>query len=129
MTDQEIRAEQETRRALLSAFLTVGMRPLPNSEGALLAKLQELGVIADLSAGYLKLNQAGTEISLSGACERLRKELPQLFASDPRHDAVSSREDLERGTAQEIAKAKAAYIGQYGYNAYAALPQPKNRQR
>jgi hypothetical protein len=127
MTDQEIRAEQETRRALLSAFLTVGMRPLPNSEGALLAKLQELGVIADLSAGYLKLNQAGTEISLSGACERLRKELPQLFASDPRHDAVSSREDLERGTAQEIAKAKAAYISQYGYNAYAALPQTKKQ--
>jgi hypothetical protein len=127
MTDAEIKNEQELRRALLSAFMQCGMRPLPDSEGALLTKLQELGVTADVSAGYLKLNQAGTEISLSGACERLRRELPQSFAADPRHDAVSSREDLERGTASEVAKAKSDYISKYGYNAYAALPQTKRQ--
>lgn len=127
MTDAELKNEQELRRALLSAFMTVGMRPLPDSEAALLAKLQELGVAADVSAGYLRLNQAGTEISLSGACERLRKEMPDKFAADPRHDLVSSREDLERGTVQEIAHAKSSYISKFGYAAFAALPQTKKQ--
>jgi hypothetical protein len=127
MTDAEIRNEQALRSALRSAFLTVGMRPFPDSEATMLAKLKELGCTTDLSAGYLKLFQAGTEISLSGACERLRRELPSLFAADPRHDAVSSREDLERGTSAEVAKAKSAYISQHGYNAYAALPQTRKQ--
>jgi hypothetical protein len=111
----------------MSAFMAVGMRPLPDSEQTLLAKLTELGCTADLSSGYLKLFQGATEISLSGACERLRKECATSFAADPRHDAVSSREDLERGTAQEIAAAKSKYISQHGYNAYAALPQTKKQ--
>jgi hypothetical protein len=127
MTDAEIKNEQELRRALVSALMQCGMRALPDAEGALLSKLTEFGVTCDTSLGYLKLNQAGTEISLSGACERLRKECPNCFAADPRHDAVSSREDLERGTALEIAAAKSKYISQFGYNAYAALPQTKKQ--
>ena len=127
MTDEEIRNEQALRTALKSAFLTIGMRPLPDSEAALLAKLRELGVECDMSSGYLRMNQGATEISLSGACERLRKELPTLFAADPRHDAVSSREDLERGTPSEIVTAKSKYISQHGYDAYAALPQTKKQ--
>ena len=127
MTDAEIRNEQALRSALHSAFMTVGMRPLPDREPTMLAKLKELGCVADVTAGYLKINCAGTEISLSGACERLRKELPSLFAADPKHDAVSSREDLERGTAQEIARAKTAYIGKFGFEQWAALPQTKKQ--
>ena len=127
MTDAEIRNEQALRGALRSAFLAVGIRPLPDSEATLLAKLQELGVTADVSAGYLKLNQGATEISLSGACERLRKELPSLFAADPKHDAVSSREDLERGTPLEVARAKTAYIAKFGFEQWANLPQTKKQ--
>lgn len=125
MNDQELRDAQAVRRALSAAFLTVGTRPFPGSDAAIAAKLAELDVICDLSLGYLRLTQSGTPIEISGACERIRKELPQLFSPDPRRDAVSCRQDLERGSPDEIARAKSAYISQHGLASWAALPQTR----
>jgi hypothetical protein len=39
----------------------------------------------------------------------------------------SSREDLERGTPQEIAKAKVAFISKNGYSGWETLPQTKKQ--
>ena len=125
MSDAELRNDVAVRGALRAAFLSVGMRPQGDSDGALLNKLSELGVVADMSLGYLRLTQGATEISLSAACERLRKELPTLFAADPKRDAIASREDLERGTAAEVAHAKSAWISKHGLSAWESLPKTR----
>ena len=127
MTDEEIKKDIAVRKALHAMFLQCGLRPATNSESTILAKFKELGVTFDVSLGYLQMFQAGTEIVPSGACERIRKELPQLFPADPKRDAVSSLEDLERGTAKEIALAKSAFIKDHGVGAFAALPRTRKQ--
>ena len=42
---------------------------------------------------------------------------------DPKRDAISSRQDLERGTPQEVSQAKSAYIAKNGLPAYERLPR------
>lgn len=126
MNETEIRQSAAVQNALLKTFHSVGMKPLQDTEGTLLEKLTAMGVTADTSAGYLSLTLAdGTEVVPSAACERLRKENPLLFVADPKRDAVSSREDLERGTPEEIFKAKSAYIKTAGADAYERLPRTK----
>jgi hypothetical protein len=125
MTDAELREDIAVRRALASMFMQCGMRPMPDADRVILEKLQALGVTCDLSAGYLVLRQAETEIVPSGMCERIRRELPLLFLPDPKRDTVSCREDLERGTVVEIARGKSSYIAQFGLARWAALPKTK----
>jgi len=126
MTEQEMKAETRTRAALLNQLNQLGMRPLPNSEPAILQWFQSKGVTASGEAGYLTLTQAdGSACVPSSACETLRKECPHLFASDARRDKISSRQDLERGTNQEIAKAKSDYIRANGVDAWERLPKTK----
>jgi len=126
MNEVEMKTELATRNALLTTFHQCGMKPLADSETAILAKLKELGVSAEASAGYLSLTTLdGTAIVPSAACERIRKECPHLFVADPRRDAVSSRADLERGTPQEVSQAKAQFITKNGLAAYEALPKTR----
>jgi len=125
MTDEQLKEDLAIRRALNSVFLQCGMRPRPDAESQLLNKLRELGCTLDISSGYLKIFQSGTEVAPSGAAERIRKDNPQLFAADPKRDAVSSLEDLERGTSKEISQAKSQYIRDHGMSAFAALPRTK----
>jgi hypothetical protein len=123
MTDTEIRQEQQLRTALRSAFMQCGMRFIsPDAEATILAKLKALGVECNATLGYLRMNQGATEIAPSGMCERLRAELPLLFAPDPKRDAVSSKADLERGSAVEISAAKSQYIREHGLASWEALP-------
>lgn len=125
MTGQEIKKEFALQSALRDAFWLYGMRLLPGKEEDLLAHLRGLGVEADLSAGYLVLTQQGTQLVLSQMAETIRKQHAEWFNADPRRDAVSCREDLERGTAAEIATAKAKYIGQHGIASWEALPKTR----
>jgi hypothetical protein len=127
MTDAELKNDLAVRTALHATFLQYGMRPQENSTPAILAMLKQLGCTLDMSSGYLRIYQAGTEIAPSGAAERIRKELPQLFAADPKRDAISSLEDLERGTREEISKAKSLYIKEHGMNAFTALPKTRKQ--
>ena len=125
MTDQELQQDIALRRALVSAFLVCGMRPLDGCEGQLVGKLTALGVVADMSAGYLRLSQLGSDISLSGACERLRRELPTCFAADPKRDSIASREDFERGSQSEISAAKSKWISEHSLEAWEKLPNTR----
>ena len=125
MTGQEIAAEFAVLSALRDTFWQHGMRLLPERENDVLAHLRSLGVTASIDAGYLALSQGSTQMVLSAACETVRKQFPQWFVADPRRDAVSCREDLERGTLEDIAKAKSAWIKEHGIAAWTALPQTK----
>jgi len=123
MTDAEIRHEQQLRTALRAVFMQCGMRFIvPDAEATILAKLKALGVECNADLGYLRMNQGATEIVPSGMCERIRKELPLLFVPDPKRDTVSSKQDLERGSAVEISAAKSQYIRDHGLASWQALP-------
>jgi hypothetical protein len=126
MTEEEMKAETRTRAALLNQLNQLGMRPLPNTEPAILQWFQSKGVTASGEAGYLTLVQSdGNAAVPSSACETLRKERPDLFASDARRDKISSRQDLERGTNAEIYKAKSDYVKANGLEAWERLPRTK----
>jgi hypothetical protein len=121
----EIQNSVALRNALVSAFRQHGMRLLPDSDMQVLALLQSKGVTLNVSeSGYLELRQGSTLMVLSNAFETLRKENPELFVSDPRRDAIASREDF-RGSPSEIAAAKSRWIGQHGPAAWERLPRTR----
>jgi hypothetical protein len=122
-TAEEIRDEFALLSAIRDIFWTYGMRLLPDKERDVLSHLRSLGVSAAVGGtGYLILQQGSTLMVLSEACETVRKQLPQLFTADPRHDAVSSREDLERGSPSEIAHAKSDWIKSHSLEQWERLP-------
>jgi hypothetical protein len=121
MNAEEIQNAANVRKTLCSSFLMAGLRLLPDADDSVLSLLSEKGVTATVDATGLHLHQGQTEMVLSNAFETIRKEHPELFASDPRRDAISCREDFH-GSASEIRSAKAAYIGQYGIAAWERLP-------
>jgi hypothetical protein len=126
MTDAEIKQEQQLRSQLRTVFLQCGMRfASQDAERTIAAKLTELGVTCDTSLGYLRMTQGATEIAPSGMAERIRKDLPNLFSADPKRDSIASRQDLERGSASEIASAKSNYIREHGLSAFEALPRTR----
>jgi hypothetical protein len=126
MNDTELQNAVAIRRAVNTAFLQCGMRLLSDDAiEPILAKLTELGCTCDASQGYLRVTQGATEIAPSGMCERMRKDMPTLFVSDPKRDVISSLEDFQRGTALERAHARAEYITQYGLEAFESLPRTK----
>lgn len=128
MTEQEMRDSIVARNAVLNQLNQMGLRPLAGSEDKILLWFKDRGVSASAPNGYLVLVQAdGSACVPSSACETLRKERPELFASSPRFDKISSLEDFNRGTQQEIAKAKSDYIRQHGEAAYTALPRTKEQ--
>jgi len=125
MNTEQMQKDLQVRNALLQTFHQHGMKPLPDALEPILAKLTELGVTANADAGYLSLTQGDTAVVPSAACERIRSLLPQLFVADPRRDKVSSREDLERGTPGEIAKAKSDWVKANGMQRWESLPRTK----
>jgi hypothetical protein len=126
MNEVELKSASAVRTALLNQLNACGMHALPNAESAILAWFTDKGVTASAPNGYLVLVQAdGSAVVPSSACETLRKELPHLFTADPARDTVSSLQDLERGSASEIARAKSGYISKHGLVAYQRLPKTK----
>src|SRR5271169_2502868 len=99
MTDTEMRDALATRNALITQLHQCGMRPLADTEQAIEQWFKARGVTASAPNGYLVLVQSdGSACVPSSACETLRKEKPELFVPDPSRDAVSSLQDLERGS-------------------------------
>jgi hypothetical protein len=126
MNTEALKSGSAIRTALLNQLNGCGMHPLPNTESAILAWFDSKGVTASAPTGYLVLTQSdGTAVVPSSACETLRRELPHLFTADPARDTVSSLQDLERGSASEIARAKSQYISKHGLEAYQRLPRTK----
>ena len=126
MNPEELREQIAVRNAIISQLHSCGMRPLADSETAVLDWLKSRGVVASAPNGYLVLTQSdGSAVVPSAAMETLRKERPELFVPDPKRDAITSRADFERGTASEINHAKATYITKHGLEAYENLPRTK----
>jgi hypothetical protein len=126
MNEVEMKTELAVRNAVISQLHSCGLKPLEGSEPAISEWFKSKGVTATAPNGYLELTQTdGSAAVPSSACETLRKELPHLFVPDPKRDAISSRQDLERGTSQEISHAKANFISQHGLPAYEALPRTR----
>jgi hypothetical protein len=124
--DTEMREQLAVRSALLAQLHGCGMRPLPDSEPEILRWFADKRVVVSAANGYLELTQDdGSAAVPSSACETLRRERPELFVADPKRDAISSRQDLERGSQSEISKAKALYVSQHGLAAWERLPQTK----
>ena len=127
MDTAAIQTEVQVRNALLAGFHSVGMRLLPDADLQVLALLKSKGVNVSVSdSGYLELSQAGTQMVLSQAFETLRKDNPTWFVSDPRRDAISSRQDFH-GSASEVAGAKSAWIAKHGIAAWEALPATREQ--
>jgi hypothetical protein len=113
------------RNALISAFRSVGMRLLPDADRQLTALFESKGVTATTNAaGYLELKQGNTLMVLSNAFETIRREHPEWFVSDPRRDAIASREDFH-GSPQEIAHAKALWLSKHSLAEWEALPRTR----
>jgi hypothetical protein len=126
MTNEELKSDAATRTALLNQLNQLGMHPLPDSEHAILAWFTGKGAACSAQPGYLVVTQAdGSPVVPSSACETLRRERPELFAADAKRDKVSSRQDLERGSASEIFKAKSDYIKEHGVEMWERLPATK----
>src|SRR5579862_4983040 len=124
MTPEEMRQQVAVRNAVVSQLHSCGMRPLQNTEPAILAWFKSRGCTLSAERGYLEVTQAdGNAAVPSSACETLRKELPHLFVPDPKRDEISSLEGLSRGTPQERLKARAAFIAKHGLDAFEALPK------
>jgi hypothetical protein len=124
MDTEQLKSASAVRTALLNQLNACGMHPLPNTESAVLAWFADKGVTASAPSGYLVLTQTdGSAAVPSSACETLRRERPELFTADPARDTVSSLQDLERGSASEIARAKSQYISKHGLEAYQRLPR------
>jgi hypothetical protein len=123
MTAEEIKGQVALHNALVSAFYAAGIKPLADSEQRILDYLTSLGVKASADAGYLTLEQSGTQMVVSSACESVRKAHPEWFAFDFKRDGagVISREDFH-GTPREIAAAKSAYLSKHGLAAWEQLP-------
>jgi hypothetical protein len=126
MNEVEMRQQLAVRNAVITQLHSCGLKPLEGSEGAILDWFNSKNVTASAPNGYLVLEKSdGGAVVPSSACETLRKELPLLFVPDPRRDAVSSRQDLERGTPQEISQAKSQFISKNGLPAFEALPKTR----
>jgi len=125
-TAEEIKQDFALQNALRDSFWLLGLRLLPDREADVLAHLRSLGVKVTTEHGYLEATTAeGTGVVLSAAAETIRSKNPTWFASDPKRDAVSSREDLERGSASEVLKAKSDWIKSHGLTAWEHLPRTK----
>jgi hypothetical protein len=125
MDTQAIQQQASTLNALISALHAHGMRPLPGADRTILAKLTGLGITASASAaGYLELSQQGVAMVVSPVCEALRTKFPELFVSDTRWDAISSKADFH-GSPSEILKAKAEFLSKHGLEAFERLPQTR----
>lgn len=124
MNETEIRDAASVRRALCNGLLMAGMRLLPGSDDAILALLSQMGVSASVDGLGLHLVQQGSEMVLSRAFETLRSQHPQLFVSDAKRDAISSKEDFH-GSPSEVRTAKSEFISKHGLTAYERLPQTR----
>ena len=114
-------------RALLDCFVSFGMHVQDGCLSAITSKLVELGVKLSVSPeGFLEMTQQGTQIAPSSMAVRIRRELPLLFASDPKFDSIASLEDF-KGTPTEILKAKTEYIKKFGPESLAALPKTRKQ--
>lgn len=113
------------RKALAAAFSQHGMRLLPGGVEQVEQLLKSKGVAVTINpAGFLELRQDATQIVVSSALEGIRTQAPALFVSDPRYDAISSREDF-RGSPAEILKAKALWLSQHSLAAWETMPATK----
>jgi hypothetical protein len=129
MTDQEqqIRQELAVRNAVVAQCHACGLRPLQDSETAILDWFKARGCKLSAERGYLEVAQAdGSPVVPSAALETLRSELPKLFVPDPRRDEICCLEDLTgRGTPTEQTRARSQFIAKHGFAAYAALPRTR----
>ena len=113
MTPAEVKHELTLRSLLLATMRGLGMRPLPDSEGALIEKMRSYGVVVSVAKeGYMVLQQTdGSPVVVAAALEKLRRENVTLFTADGRRDEVSSREQLGAGLSREdAARSKSLFI-------------------
>lgn len=121
-----LQTKQTLEFAAATAAHSAGMKILSGKESEVVAKFIQLGVEPSTSEyGTLELRQGETEMVLSKAFEKVRTAAPELFVADPRRDAVTSRQDLERGSPDDILRAKSAWISQHGLSEYERLPQTR----
>ncbi|MBZ5722293.1 MAG: hypothetical protein LAO03_18125 [Acidobacteriia bacterium] len=113
---------------VLDAFHAHGIKPLDATIGTVVETLAtKYGVTASISdLGHLELTQNGSPAVLSTVLEAYRKKHGEQFVADPRRDDVVSRQDLERGTPQEIVQAKAKFIGMHSVEAFENLPKTRD---
>jgi hypothetical protein len=124
MTPEQMRDAVLQRCAILSELNRIGLRVIEGCEDEVTKWFASKGVTCDLSAGFLQMRQAdGSEAIPSQACLTLRREKPELFASSVKYDAISSREDFNRGTHQEQVAARTEYIRKFGLVAFETLPR------
>ncbi len=128
MTPEQMRQQLASRNAILSELNRIGLRPLAGSEDAITKWFADRNVTATTASGYLEMKQAdGGDVVPSRACTTLRTEHPEFFASSPKFDKISSLEDFSRGTEQERARARAAYITKFGLAAFENLPRTREQ--
>lgn len=127
----ELQKQADVSRKLTQLFYQCGIKPLEGSEAKILEQVKALGVTASTDAGYLSLTQGpdNSGVVPSALAERLRKDHPLLFVPDPSRDAVTSKQDLERGSDGEIQKSKAAYISKFGIERWNSLPATKEEAK
>lgn len=126
MTPEQMHQQIAARNAILSELNRIGLRVLAGSEDQILKWFSDKGVVTSTANGYLEMKQSdGSDVTPSRACMTLRSECPQLFASNPRYDKISSLEDFGRGTERERMQARSQYISEHGLDAFEALPRTR----
>jgi hypothetical protein len=127
MNDVKMRAELATRNALINQLHSCNMRPLEGTEPALEKWFNDKGAKLDASQGYLTITQSdGSAAVPSQCCETLRRERPELFVPDPSKDTICCKSDLEKGSGQDILRAKSQYIAKHGLESYTLLPKTRS---
>jgi hypothetical protein len=126
MTEAEMRQAVIARTAILSELNRIGLRVIEGCEDEVAKWFSDKGVTTSVANGFLEMKQAdGGDVVPSRALVTLRTARPELFASSPKYDKISSREDLNRGTPSEISKAKSDFIKEFGLSVFEKLPKTR----